>query len=320
MTALHLDFGAAVSGEGPSQQPAMLGEGVDIGLAADALKHARRSLNVCEQEGDRSPREGRRRGLASLSRERSTDNRSVFGTRACVRTVERPVCRKTQWALGSRAMEWRLLEGVPGEEVRRLLSVARRRTFRRGEVVFHQRDPADSLHLVSKGRFKVEVMTPVGEPATIGIRGPGDSFGEMAIVGPGAKRSATVEALEDGETFCVIENEFRRLRREHPGVDQLLIDLLANEVRVLNERLLEALYVPVDRRVLKRLSALARLYGPADDGVVIPWTQDELAGLAGTTRPSVNQVLRGLEGAGLIELGRGRTIVRDPAALAARVR
>jgi CRP-like cAMP-binding protein len=80
-------------------------------------------------------------------------------------------------------MEWRLLEGVPGEEVRSLLSVARRRSFRKGEVVFHRGDPSDSLHLISKGRFKLEVMTPLGEPATIAVRGPGDSFGEMAIVG-----------------------------------------------------------------------------------------------------------------------------------------
>jgi CRP-like cAMP-binding protein len=217
-------------------------------------------------------------------------------------------------------MEWRLLEGVPAEKVRDLLSIARRRTFRKGEVVFHQHDPADSLHLVSKGRFKVEVVTPLGEPATIGIRGPGDSFGEMAIAGPGAKRSATIEALEDGETFCVIESEFRRLRREHPETNQLLIDMLAGEVRMLNERLLEALYVPVDRRVVRRLSELAKLYGGGEGSVVVPLTQDELAGLAGTTRPTVNQVLRNLEDAGLVELGRGKTIVTDPDALATRVR
>ena len=60
-------------------------------------------------------------------------------------------------------------------------------------------------------------MTPLGKTATIAVRGPGDSFGEMAIVGEGAKRSATIEALEEAETFCVIENEFQRLRREHPG-------------------------------------------------------------------------------------------------------
>jgi CRP-like cAMP-binding protein len=217
-------------------------------------------------------------------------------------------------------MQWRLLDGVPDEDVRRLLSVAGRRTFRRGEVVFHRGDPADSLHLIVKGRFKVEVKTPLGESATIALRGPGDSFGEMAIVGAGAKRSATIEALEEAETFCVLESEFRRLRREHPGVDQLLIEFLANEVRMLNERLLEALYVPADRRVRRRLVELARLYGGGDGEVVIPLTQEQLAGMAGTSRATVNQVLRALEQSGAVELGRGRTIVTDPAALAARTR
>jgi CRP-like cAMP-binding protein len=215
-------------------------------------------------------------------------------------------------------MQWRLLEGVPDEEVRRLLSVARRRTFRKGEVVFHHDDPADSLHLISKGRFKVLVMTPVGEPATLAIHGPGESFGEMAIVAEGAKRSATVEALEEGETFCVLEREFRSLRREHPGIDQLLIDFLANEVRLLHDRLLEALYVAVDRRVVGRLAELTRLYGVADGRAVIPLTQEELAGLAGTSRATVNQVLNSLQGSGLVQLSRGRITVPDPERLAAR--
>jgi CRP-like cAMP-binding protein len=219
-------------------------------------------------------------------------------------------------------VEWRLLEGVPAEEVRRLLSVARRRRFRKGEVVFHRGDPADSLHLVSKGRFKVQVMTHLGEQATIAIRGPGDSFGEMAVAGPPAQRSATIEALEEGETFCLVESEFRRLRREHPDVDQLLIDFLANEVRMLNERLLEALYLPVEKRVERRLVELAQLYATSDDeaGVVIPLTQEELAGLTGATRATVNQCLRSLEEKGILELRRGKTIVTDVEALSTRAR
>jgi hypothetical protein len=55
-------------------------------------------------------------------------------------------------------MRWRLVAGVPEEEVRRLLSIARRRRFSRNEVVFHRDDPADSLHLVEKGRFAIRIM------------------------------------------------------------------------------------------------------------------------------------------------------------------
>ena len=216
-------------------------------------------------------------------------------------------------------MEWRLLQGVPEEEVRRLLQVARRRTFRRGEVVFHRDDPADSMHLVVKGRFAVRVMTPLGDQATIAVRGPGDSFGEMALVGPGARRSATVEALEEAETFCVYEGDFARLRREQPQVNELLIGFLSNEVRLMNERLLEALYVPAERRVLRRLSELARLYGQDADGLVeIPLTQEELAGLAGTSRATVNTVLGEAQKRGLVELQRGKTRILDPDQLTRR--
>jgi CRP/FNR family cyclic AMP-dependent transcriptional regulator len=219
------------------------------------------------------------------------------------------------------AVEWRLLEGVPEGEVQRLLSVARRRRFAKNEVVFHRDDPADSLHLVVKGRFAIRVMTPLGEPATIAVRGPGESFGEMALVGQGARRSATVEALEEAETFCVYEGEFARLRREHPEVNELVIGFLTSEVRMLNERLLEALYMPAERRVLRRLNELARLYGQDADGQVeIPLTQEELAGLAGTSRATVNTVLGDAQKRGLVELRRGKTRILDPDELARRAR
>jgi CRP-like cAMP-binding protein len=209
-------------------------------------------------------------------------------------------------------VHWRLLEGVPEDEVRRLLSVARRRRFRRGEVVFHRDDPADSMHLIVRGRFVIRVMTPLGEQATIAVRGPGDSFGEMALVGGAARRSATVEALEAAETFCVYKGEFDRLRHTHPGVTELVISFLTNEVRMLNDRLLEALYVPAERRVLRRLCELGRLFGPGQDGrLEVSLTQEELAGLAGTSRATVNGVLRSAQARGLLELSRGKTRILD---------
>src|SRR5262245_16628689 len=131
-------------------------------------------------------------------------------------------------------MEWKLLAGVPPEEVRLLLSVARRRRFSRNEVVFHRHDPADSLHLVEKGRFAIRVMTPLGDTVTIGLRGPGESFGEMALVSEDAVRSATIVALEDAETFSVYRDDFDRLRKQQPTIDEVLIGFLAGEVRLLN--------------------------------------------------------------------------------------
>lgn len=217
-------------------------------------------------------------------------------------------------------MEWRLLDGVPAERVRELLRIARRRRFARNEVVFHRDDPGDSLHLIAKGRFALRVTTPIGDVATIAVRGPGDSFGEMALVSGEARRSATVAALEDAETFAVYRNEFEELLRRNPQVNAFLFRFLTREVRVLNERLLEALYLPVEKRVVRRLAELAELYRGSGERVVISLPQEVVAELSGTTRPSVNQVLRTLQEQGLLVLGRGRIEIVDLAALHARTR
>jgi CRP/FNR family transcriptional regulator, cyclic AMP receptor protein len=217
-------------------------------------------------------------------------------------------------------VEWRLLDAVPAEDVRELMQIARRRRFARNEVVFHRDDPGDSLHLIAKGRFSIRVMTPLGDVATIAVRGPGESFGEMALVSDTSRRSATVLALEESETFAVYRVEFEQLRKDHPTVDEVLFRFLANEVRVLNERLLEALYLPVEKRVLRRLVELSALYPSADGGTTIVLTQEALAELAGAQRATVNQVLREEEKRGLLELQRGRIRVLDAEALAKRAR
>ena len=209
-------------------------------------------------------------------------------------------------------MRWELLTEVPDEEVRRVLSIARRRTFARGEVVFHEHDPADSLHLIARGRFAVRITTPLGDSALLALRGPGEAFGELALVSGGeAVRSATVEALEPAETHAVYRREFDALRREHPQVGAVLVALLADAVRRTNGLLLDAYYAPAEIRVLRRLAELA---AGAGDGEV-RLTQEDLASLAGTSRATVNRVLRDAQRRGRLELRRGRITVAEPAAL-----
>lgn len=215
-------------------------------------------------------------------------------------------------------MRFRLLDGVPEADLQRLVSVSRRRRFKRNEVVFHRDDPADSLHLVVQGRVAIRVITPLGDTVTVAVRGPGESFGEMALVGA-SRRTATVAALDETETLAVYKDDFDELRREHRSVDDVLFAFIVGQVRMLEERLTEALYLPVERRVLRRLGELT---ANADHGqpVDVPLTQEELAELAGTTRSTVNRVLRDEEKRGTIKLERGRTVVLDAAQIARRAR
>jgi CRP-like cAMP-binding protein len=216
-------------------------------------------------------------------------------------------------------MQWPLLGDLPPEELQRVLAIARRRTFTHGEVVFHEGDPGDALHLIEKGRFAIRVSTPLGERATLAIRGPGELFGEMALITSGP-RSATVAALEPAETYSIGQAEFEELRRAHPGVNRILVSVLATAVRRMDELLVEAFYVGAEKRVLRRVRDLAALYGDGSGPIIIPLTQEDMAGLAGTSRATVNRVLREEEVRGTLSLSRGRTTVVDLEELERRAR
>ncbi len=212
-------------------------------------------------------------------------------------------------------MEWRLLRGIPEDKVRRVLAGARRRRFARGAVLFHQGDPAATLHLIAKGRVAVRVTTPKGDVLTVELLGVGDVVGELAFLTPDARRSASVVAIEATETLVLDREVFDELSREDPSVSEFLLHLLAERIRRLDARLLEALFVPADARILRRLEELTAMYGD-----VIPLTQEDLAGLAGTTRATVNRVLRRELQAGTIALRRGRITILDGESIARRAR
>lgn len=209
-------------------------------------------------------------------------------------------------------MEWDLLADVPAEDVERVLGIARRRTFAGGDVVFRQGDAADSLHLVVAGRFAARVTSPLGDTTTVALFGPGEAFGELALLSEVSTRSATVTALEAAETSSVSQRDFVVLRKEHPTVTEVLMRLLAEQLRRTNDSLVEALHVDADTRVRRRLLELADGYRrPGEDETVIPLTQEDLAGLAGTSSAIVERVLREEERRGALDLRGGRPVVLD---------
>ncbi|MGI8699641.1 MAG: Crp/Fnr family transcriptional regulator [Nocardioidaceae bacterium] len=217
-------------------------------------------------------------------------------------------------------MEWPLLASLSPEHRSQLIDSARPRVFAREEVVFHEGDPADDVHLIGSGRLAVRVSTPGGEVVTLNILTPGDYFGELSLLRDKAarRRTATLVALEPTSTLSLSAAAFHAVCDRHPKVERLVVSLLAERVEELSQRLLEALYVGVDRRVYRRLLDLAEIYGGDAQRTMIPLRQDHLADLAGATRPTVNQVLQRLAAQGVVALHRGRIEVLDMDALRRR--
>ncbi len=212
-------------------------------------------------------------------------------------------------------VKWELFKDLPEESVRDIMAGARRRRFARREVLFHEGDPAATVHLIARGRVAVRVATPLGDVATLNVLAAGDMVGEMALLSPGTPRSATAVALEPTETLVIDADRFAAIREQQPAVAEVLIQLLAARVRELSDRVLEALYVPADVRLLRRVLELADYYGDS-----IPLTQEDLGGLAGATRATVNRVLRREAISGTVALSRGRLEILDRPTLARRAR
>lgn len=103
------------------------------------------------------------------------------------------------------------------------------------------------MHLIDKGHVAVRLTTPAGEVATLRILGPGDLFGELAVLDPGPRMATTV-ALDAVETLSLHRTVVDQLRADHTSVDRVLLTASQREVRRLSAALSEVLYTSVPTR------------------------------------------------------------------------
>ena len=210
-----------------------------------------------------------------------------------------------------------LFSTLADEDLAQVAELAVPRTFVAGEVVFREGDASDTCYVIRAGHARAVIEHPDGRSITLARFGPGEIFGELAMLG-GEPRSATVEAIEDSEAIAILGPDMRRLLRAHPDLAIRLIASLGRRLREANDRLSRQSFQTVQSRVASVLSELvkgARNEGAPDGDVLITATQADLAQLAGSSRESASRFLAVLERAGIITQGRGRLTVHDSAAL-----
>jgi CRP-like cAMP-binding protein len=207
-------------------------------------------------------------------------------------------------------------EGVLADVGRRL----RHRHFRRNEVIFHQGDPGDALHVITAGSVKIVLPSPEGEEAIIATLRTGDFFGELSLL-DGEPRSATAVAVEATETLSLPRNVFHELLDAHPELRDALFAALTQLLRRLTHHVEELHFLDLAGRLAARLAQLARQAAPRGDGPIEldwPYTQSDLAAMIGGTRQSVNRLLADLIADGLVRLEHERLVVTDVHALQRR--
>ncbi len=192
----------------------------------------------------------------------------------------------------------------------------RQRRFRRNEVIFHQGDPGDSLHIVDEGAVKIILPSPDGEEAIIATLREGDFFGELALL-DGAPRSATAVALDSTTTLTLPRDALLEQLDQDPGLRDALLAGLAHELRRVTRHVEELHFLDLAGRLAMRLARLARDADPSSDEVRLDWpyTQSDLASMIGGTRQSVNKLLSALVADGLVVLETDALVIPSVQAL-----
>ena len=210
-----------------------------------------------------------------------------------------------------------LFADLEEDELERFSRVAVPRSFPAGTRVFHEGDRSDACYIVREGSFRVTREHSDGRAITLATLGPGEIFGELAML-DGDVRSASAEALSDGELLALPAGDVRALLARHP---EIAVKLVAGPgpPPARRQRADLAPVLPDRAQPRRRRPLPARRRGAPRSGeggeVTIRMNQADLAQLAGTSRESVSRFLADLERAGVVRSGRGRVTVLDPAKL-----
>ncbi len=194
--------------------------------------------------------------------------------------------------------------------------------IRKGEVLFNEGEPGDSLYIVLSGRIKVGRRAADGRQNLIALMGPSDMVGELSLFDPGP-RTATATAVVDSRLARLRKHALRPWLTNRPEIAEQLLRVLARRLRRTNNTVADLIFTDVPGRVAKNLLQMASQFGSRDGGVLRvthDLTQEEMAQLVGASRETVNKALADFASRGWLRLDGKSVIILDPERLARRAR
>jgi CRP/FNR family transcriptional regulator, cyclic AMP receptor protein len=193
--------------------------------------------------------------------------------------------------------------GLGREALETIAALCTTRTLARGEVLFLKGDPGDALYAIRRGRIRIATGTDEGRHVTLNILGPGDVFGEIALL-DGKPRTAEAVAIEPCDIYAVQRRDFLPLLQRDLELAIRVIELLCARLRWVSDRMEDAALLPMEARLARALLMLAEDYGSD-----VQISQQELADLVGASRERVNRQLRAWQHEALIALRRSRIVI-----------
>jgi CRP/FNR family transcriptional regulator, cyclic AMP receptor protein len=195
-----------------------------------------------------------------------------------------------------------------------LCRYAKHATLKRGSTIFSKGDAGNSLVAVISGTVKISISSPDGRTAILNLIGPGEIFGEVALL-DGQARTADATANTNCEIFVIDRREFLPFVRSQPALAMKFIELLCARLRWTSDQVEQVILQDLPGRLASALIRLTERHRPAEGGLTIVITQQEISEMVGMTRESINKQLRAWAARSWVRLEHGAIVVLDVEAL-----
>jgi len=195
-----------------------------------------------------------------------------------------------------------------------LCRYAKHATLKRGSTIFSKGDAGNSLVAVISGTVKISISSPDGRTAILNLIGPGEIFGEVALL-DGHARTADATANTNCEIFVIDRREFLPFVRSQPALAMKFIELLCARLRWTSDQVEQVILQDLPGRLASALIRLTERHRPAEGGLTIVITQQEISEMVGMTRESINKQLRAWAARRWVRLEHGAIVVLDIEAL-----
>jgi len=214
-----------------------------------------------------------------------------------------------------------LFYALSSEAIRSLELAADRQKFGAGDVIFNKGDADRRAFVVADGRVKLVLQSAAGTELQLAMVEPGELFGELSALDSLPRPFAAI-ALVPTETLVLGQEALLTAVKSSSRLSLWLMRGLVEQVRCGYEFIEDTVFLDVAGRLAKTLLDLSEPSSDGADpeeGIEIPFTQRDLAGMLGVTRETVNKNLAAFRARGIIEVKRRRIVIRRPDALRRRI-
>lgn len=209
-----------------------------------------------------------------------------------------------------------LFAELDDRELAAIAAVAKARHYAKDDVIFHADESGDVFCLIREGQVKVTMISPEGKEIILSLLGPGDFFGEMALLDD-EPRSATVVATETLDLVTIWRSDFLQILQENFSITRKVLAELSRRLRTASNRIESLATMDVYGRLARFFLELAQDSGKSlDNGYVAVTrpTHQAIANMIGTSRETVSRLIHDLMRQNLL-LSEGKTIYLRKTAL-----